>query len=425
VLGAGMAGLAAAHRLRKAGVDVLVLEARGRVGGRVVTAEDTVTGVPVELGAEFVHGEPDVLLRYLKRAGLKVVKMAGKHQVLHDGKLSSAENALSDVQERMAEAGPDAGTMRAYLGRLVAEGKLSEQEADQARAFVEGYYLASVDQAGAYPIAVMERAGAETGAMSLGHVAEGYQRLAEFIGHKLHQKGRLRLNTVVKALRWKKGRVTASAVTRTGDALPDLQAKAAIITLPVSVLKQPKEAPGGLAFEPEVPGKREALAHLEFGPVVKFALRFRERFWDKRVGLLQSPGAAVPVWWAPRPKVAPLLVGWAGGPGAARLSGKPERALLDAAVDSLAPLLKTDRAHLAAQLEAWWIRDWTQDPYALGGYAVMPPEGVEAQKALAAPVDGTLFFAGEATHFEGDAGTVHGALETGERAADEYLAGRR
>jgi monoamine oxidase len=63
--------------------------------------------------------------------------------------------------------------------------------------------------------------------------------------------------------------------------------------------------------------------------------------------------------------------------------------------------------------------DWQADPFARGGYCVMPVDGEAAQRRLAQPVADTLFFAGEATHWAGHAGTVHGALESGERAALE------
>lgn len=420
ITGAGMAGLAAAHRLRKAGVSVLVLEARGRVGGRVETVQDSLTGLPVELGAEFVHGKPTALLRRIKRAGLSVFEMSGHRLCLRDGKLRSCDDIFAAVQAHMAEAPPDAGTFQDFMDRSIADGTWDAHQAEHAQSFVEGYYLAPVDRADAHAIALMERAAAEEGAESASHVTEGYQRVADDLGQALHAKGALRLNTVVTELRWKKGRVTASCVTRTGEPLPEVQAKAAIITVPLPLLQPAARSPGGLRFAPELPEKRAAAERLEQGAVIKFALRFRERFWDKRIGLITSR-LAVPTWWVPRPREAPLFVGWSGGPAAQKLAGQDEPTLLGAALDSLSVLLDTDRAHLARQLEEWWIKDWQTDPFALGGYCVITPGGLEAQRQLAAPVKDTLFFAGEATHFEGDAGTVHGALETGDRAALEYL----
>jgi len=87
----------------------------------------------------------------------------------------------------------------------------------------------------------------------------------------------------------------------------------------------------------------------------------------------------------------------------------------------LARALGTTRRRLEGLVEGCWTHDWRADPFARGAYSYLPVGGVEAQESLARPVEGTLFFAGEATNTEGHNGTVHGALATGRRAAREVL----
>jgi monoamine oxidase len=116
-----------------------------------------------------------------------------------------------------------------------------------------------------------------------------------------------------------------------------------------------------------------------------------------------------------------VLTGWAGGPLAQELSALPPDARRGRALDSLQRLFGVARSALEERLEDEVLHEWQSDPYARGGYAVTQVGGLGAARVLAQPVADTLFFAGEHTHTEGQAGTVHGALETGERAARACL----
>jgi monoamine oxidase len=127
------------------------------------------------------------------------------------------------------------------------------------------------------------------------------------------------------------------------------------------------------------------------------------------------------VFWTLAPVEAPVLVGWAGGPDAERLAGRPAQEVLRLALRSAARGLGTRAEELEERLDAGTVVDWTRDPFAGGGYAVFPIGSAGASETLARPVERTLFFAGEATAGV-DAGTVEGALASGERAAREVLA---
>ena len=116
----------------------------------------------------------------------------------------------------------------------------------------------------------------------------------------------------------------------------------------------------------------------------------------------------------------PLLIAWAGGPKAARLSGAAARDIVRQAVRSLESIFGTHTG-IEEQLAATWVHDWQQDPFARGAYSYVAVGGHGARRALAEPLRDTLFFAGEAADYEGEHGTVAGALQSGTRAAREVL----
>jgi monoamine oxidase len=254
----------------------------------------------------------------------------------------------------------------------------------------------------------------------------GYGRLAVWFRDQLDARlGEVRLGTVVTAIRWEQGRVAVTATT--GQAVTEFRAGAAVITLPLGVLQAPPGQPGAVRFDPDPPGKRQAWAALAMGPVVKLVLRFREPFWAAStaldLGFLHIPAGPLQAWWTGRAGGPAVLTGWAGGPAAAALSGLDPRAVLDRALAQLAGTFPIGRERLTGLLEDWRVFDWQADPFTRGAYSYVPVGGHEWVRRLAEPVAGTLFFAGEATDYL-LAGTVAGAIASGERAAGEVLAAR-
>jgi monoamine oxidase len=172
-------------------------------------------------------------------------------------------------------------------------------------------------------------------------------------------------------------------------------------------------------------GKKKALRGLAPSPVIKVALRFRTAFWEARAGgryanaaFLRAPGAPYfPSFWTALPVRAPLLVAWAGGPRATRLSGTGAPNMIRRAEESLRSLFGPRTPHA----EAAYVHDWQEDPYARGAYSYVTVGGQGARRALAQPLRDTLYFAGEATDYEGEHGTVAGALRSGTRAARDLM----
>jgi monoamine oxidase len=169
-------------------------------------------------------------------------------------------------------------------------------------------------------------------------------------------------------------------------------------------------------FTPEL--HKPSIEKLASGPVIRVAMRFKEAFWEERcpgVAFFHSPAAPFPTFWTPLPLHVPLLTAWAGGPKAARLSGLPEKELIEKALASIRSVFRR-----VPRVEAALAQDWQADPHARGGYSYVLVGGQGAREELRRSIDKTLFFAGEATDSE-EAGTVAGALRSGLRAAREVL----
>ncbi len=405
MIGAGAAGLAAAHELARAGRSVLVLEARERVGGRCWTRRMPGLEIPVELGAEFIHGEAKLTHALLKKAGLAAVDSVREQRFLEHGRLRRI-NAFTEAQ-RAAKRALDLKrdvSVATFLRGL----RLPARTRDFARMMVEGFDAADPRRASMREIAE-EWGGGELGA-SQPRPQGGYGALLDWLANAVVASGaELRLGAVVPRLQWRAGAVSVGG-TFLGEPFA-ARAKRAILTLPLGVLQH-----GPLRF----PQKRAALSKLASGPVVRVALRFHQPFWEKRangVAFFHNPVAPFPTFWTPLPLHAPLLTAWAGGPKAARLTGASTRKLVDAALASVESIFgKSPRALLAAA----YAHDWMHDPFSRGGYSYVLVGGTGAREELAAPLDDTVFFAGEATDSE-EPGTVAAALGSGQRAAREAL----
>ena len=405
MIGAGAAGLAAAHELTRAGRSVLVLEARDRVGGRCWTRRMPGLEIPVELGAEFIHGEAQVTHALLKKAGLTAVDSVREQRSLENGRLRRV-NAFVEAQKAMR---PAASLERdVSFDAFLARQRLPAKTKSFARMMVQGFDAADPRRVSAMSIAE-EWGGGELGA-SQPRPQGGYGALFDWLANAIMARGaRLRLGALVTKVQWRTGAVSVSG-TFLGEPF-SAQATRAIVTLPLGVLQR-----GPLRF----PQKRRALAKLAEGPVIRVAMRFHRAFWEKRApgaAFFHAPQAPFPTFWTPLPMHAPLLTAWAGGPKAARLTGSSTRKLIDAALASVESMFgKGPRALLAAA----YVQDWMHDAYSRGGYSYVLVGGMGAREELAAPLDDTLFFAGEATDSE-EAGTVAGALRSGMRAAREAL----
>jgi monoamine oxidase len=428
VIGAGAAGLAAAAELVQGGRSVLLIEARDRIGGRIWTRTEPELAVPIEMGAEFIHGHAAITRTLLAKAGAGVVDAADSHWTLQRGELRPRNGFFAQLQAAVRNSDVLAKrdmSFDTFLDRHLAEA-LTAEARGYARMMAEGFDAADTSRASARAIAA-EWSGDTLGSAPTSRPADGYASLLAALMAPLHSaRLRLQLQAMVQAVRWSKGSVEVAGrfLGRSFKA----HSRCLVVGLPLGVLQRPAGPAGAVRFTPALTAKRQALRGLASGPVMKLLLRFASPFWETLHGgryrdasFFHVPEAAVPTFWTPAPAHAPLLVAWAGGPRARRLTARAAPAeIVGRALASLQALFGSS-VHIAGELEAYYYHDWQRDPFARGAYSYATVGGSEARAALAQPLDATLFFAGEATDTE-EAGTVTGALRSGVRAAREVLA---
>lgn len=435
ILGAGAAGLAAAADLSAAGRSVTILEARDRVGGRVHTEHDAAFGQPIELGAEFIHGHPPTTWDVVRAAGLTPYEVCDDHWKGEGMRLAEAEDFWSELDAVMGrlDGAKPGESFDAFAARCCATDDAARCALPWARSYVEGFNAADATRVSAKALAESQRAAEEIEANRLYRVLGGYERLVAALRERLDaSRVTLHVGTPVRTVRWD----VVDGVDVIAEGGQRFTSRSALVTLPLGVLQASiRGERDAVAFEPALPAeKADAARRLEMGAVVKVILGFDEPFWEtrpvpalakaedgRRLCFVHALDVAFPTWWTQRPLHAPVLTGWVGGPAAAKLSGQPHGAIIDAAIASLSALLAIGAADLKSRIRAARVGDWLADPYARGAYTSVLVGGEGAMEALAAPVGDRLFFAGEATDHEGLGGTVAGAIASGRRAAREIL----
>ena len=450
VIGAGAAGLAAARALHEAGIDVEVLEARDRIGGRVFTITPPHVTRPIELGAEFIHGQAPELQQLLDEASLASADVCGTRWTSTSAGLRQLtgfwdrlDRAMRLLDRKSPPKGghhsgpPKGGHYKSQADRSFDEairtrrgrGLSARARADRtlAREYVEGFHAADPHLISAQALAEGGSPGDAVRERRLAHVVDGYDRVIAWLAKPL--SGRIRLSSIVTSVRWKPRRVVIKVARR-----KPITARAAIVAIPLGVLQAPPDQHGAIAFEPELRAKARALAHLEMGAALRVALRLNERFWAdetfaathasegvERMSFLHTSDKDFPTWWTTYPFTSPIIVGWCGGPRARRLLEEPKATIINRAVNALARLCGITQRRMRSMVEEAWMHDWLHDPFARGAYSYAKVGGVDAAAMLARPLAGTLFFAGEATDTEGATGTVHGAIASGRRAARQVM----
>jgi monoamine oxidase len=402
VVGAGAAGLACARELGRNGVDVLVIEARDRVGGRILTDHE-LDERPVELGAMLVHGERAITWDVLREAGIEATSgfgragAGGSSSLVWDGRPvppeePDAEGGIWRMASAEWEISSRSPPDRPLTQELDAMGWTGLRRAAAQEWFAQ-IWCADPDQLSAEGVARVESCWS-SGQQNFS-IPAGYDRVASHLASGVD----VELATPVHRVRWAPGSVDVHSFGARRYA-----ARAAVVAIPPSVL-------GSVRFSPRLPQwKSEAADAIPVGALMRVVVVLKRPAPEAaRVTRLGKAGGFWNVAQGSR-----LLIGWIGGPAAAAFSRERGPGMHDVLeLRSGMPWLER------AMVERIRVVDWTSDPWAQGGYSYPRVGALEAPALLGEPIASTLFFAGEATCGDRHPATVHGAIESGLRAAGE------
>lgn len=410
IVGAGAAGWAAARKLVSAGLQVLMLEARPRIGGRIQTLHTQ--DFPVDLGAEFVHEGARETLKILGPE--KIRMLSEKHSGYWRGKrldLSNFWKKALPLLKRMKPQNPDR-SVADFLREVDRE--LDDFEKAMLVDYIEGFNATDVFEMSESALASEEGV---TGVNRNGKVINGYDSLFDSF-RRLQESSHfeLLLNCHVRRIEWKLGEVKVisefEGTTRTD------YAQATILTVPTPIL-----ANQNIYFYPAIDEKVKAAAGIPMGTVYKVVMTFKESPWDTPDDLefVHSPELVFGTRWLWGCFDSKSLVSWSGGHRAGRLIGRSVDEISAKALSDLEESCNISKSRLNKIVKAMDMHDWTADPLSQGAYSYVKVGAHGARESLAESIAHTLYFAGEATMADGSAGTVQGALRSGMRAAKEIL----
>jgi monoamine oxidase len=418
IIGAGASGLMAAWELAQTGKKVAVVEARDRAGGRINTIVDKKFSIPIETGAEFVHGNLKLTQLLLKKAGIGFTKISGDIWKKENNELQKQEDFIddySDLEKKFKDLKQDISVAQ-FINEYL-QGNEYEELRFTLQNYVEGYYAGDTSKAST--IALCKELTTSDDVQY--RVEGGYQKLVNYIFKESEQKGCFfYFNHAVRQINWKENEVELITNQKI------FKAQKVLLTIPLGVLQS-----GKITFSPAVDEKTETAKQLGFGPVIKIILQFENAFWtnkeltnDKNLRNLSFlfSGEVVPTWWTQHPKEAAILTGWLGGPNAEAVKNNDEEEILLKALNSLHNIFNIDLSFLQKMLKGWHVINWATDPYNCGGYAYDVVNRQALRKKLKEPLKNTIFFAGEALYEGPEIGTVEAALVTGRETAHQVIA---
>jgi monoamine oxidase len=423
IVGAGAAGLAALRELDRAGKRVLCLEARDRIGGRIFTIRDGRSPIPIELGAEFVHGRPPEILKVVTSAPLTLYKCTEHAVHVRNGRVMNEQDAWVQVDEVMSalKAAVESGRDESFAEFLRHSDHPSSAK-ELATSYVEGFNAARSEVISIQALVKDQEAAHGIDGDTAFRLMGGYDELVRWLLQGIADvEQKLKQGCEVQSIRWKEGDATVEFRSGPWGSAATVKARSVIVTVPLGVLQA-----GAIRFDPAPEDSLKAANQLAFGQVFRVILRFDRPVWVERkefaeAGFLLSKEKNFPTWWTTLPVQASSITGWSAGPRADELSGLPEAEVFSRAIEDLAHILRARESEVRERLQAVYFHNWQADPFARGAYSYVPAGAMSARETLAQPVANTLYFAGEATETNGHSATVHGAIATGIRAAKYIL----
>jgi monoamine oxidase len=403
IVGAGAAGLGAANALKNSGLSVIVLEARDRVGGRAHTIQ-AAPDVVFDVGCGWLHSaNQNTFVPIAEALGFEINKDLPPWRERAYGKAFPQEDrndfirALDQFYDRTEAAAIEARcTGRDLAANLSLEpGNRWNPMIDAISTYINGSELDRVS--------ILDMDAYEDTNLNW-RVRRGYGALVAAYGAACP----LALNCAVTLIdhSGKQVRIETSRGTLTTDKV--------IVTVPTNLI-----ADETIRFHPALPAKVDAASGLPLGLADKVTIALAEPEALPKEGNLRAATMRTEMGtYHLRPFGQPCIEGFFGGRFARSLEDAGDGAITAAAIDEIVSLLGNDfRRKLKPLAES----RWAHDPFARGSYSHALPGHAGDRAVLAAPVDGRLFFAGEATS-SNFFSTAHGARDSGERAARQVLA---
>jgi monoamine oxidase len=423
VLGAGLAGLTAARYLERAGADVTIIEARARIGGRILTMRDGFAeGQHAELGADLIEEEQTPVLELAKALKLGTVRILRRGWGFHGGsRRAPITKRVSDTFERVEELlkseieaykCADSRWDSAVAQRIAGESAAAWLKRVRANREVaagvrglRGFFLADAEHLSMLPVVDQFAEGGAPGASAMYRLKDGNDALPATIARGL--KATIHLEAPATRI-VTRGRTVA--VSCGGRNQAKLTADFVVSTLPATTLRR-------VVFEPALNrSQAEAIRALSYGPATKALLQFENRFWKRltRSSAYASDRSTGAVWDANEQQArAPgILTLLAGGSASREVREMIAQRGWKGLVRQLSWL--GEPAHLIAAASY----SWEADRWARGGYAVFTPRFDPALRDWLARPSGRIVFAGEHTSRQWQ-GFMSGAIESGRRAALE------
>jgi monoamine oxidase len=392
-----------------------VLEARNRLGGRIWT--ENVEGYPIELGAEFIHGRPPEILDRVESAGIRISPVQGRLVAKHRGSWETGGNVMEEVNhlfDNMPADQPDQS-----FAHYIEATNYGAEAKEHALNFVQGFHAADPARVSVHWLIETTEAEERIDGERSSRFVDGYRNLVRSVEEGIERShAEIHLNSAVNAVDWKPGSVSVRTNAQ------EYHAPRVVIAVPLSILKDRT-----IRFTPDISEKNKPLQLLETGPVIRVSFLFQDRFWEQMpemsgFSFMFTVDPVFPTWWSLSPLTFPVLTAWAGGSRGSALAAHTDSELSELALGSLRRIMETGEEALRRQVRSVHVHNWERDPYSRGAYSYAIVGGAHAFKELAEPLAQTLFFAGEATDFRGFNGTVHGAMDSGRRVAEEIIASR-
>lgn len=416
IVGGGAAGLMTAYELSKHKIQVTVLEAKSRLGGRIHTLRDNSFSQPIETGAEFIHGDLPGTLGLLKEAGIKYHVINDKMFHLEKGRLKKQRGFTDDwniLMKQMASIKEDM-SLGDFLKRYFYEDRYAELR-DSVKDFAGGFDLADITTASIK--ALYKEWSDDMGNQY--RIDGGYKKLVDYLETQCKNNGcGFSTGCCAKKISWQKNEVnilTMCSRFYKGDKV--------ILTVPVSVLQADVHSENYIEFEPSISRHIQAARDIGFGSVIKIILEFNDPFWKEKksnAGFIFM-NEQVPTWWTQLPVDNSILTGWLGSEKANSLKDNTDEEILQIALQSLSNAFAIPVEVLKLNLKASKIANWCKEADINGGYSFNTVKSVEAKKVLHQPVNDTIFFAGEALFEGAPGGTVEAALTSAKKTAQQVL----